>query len=755
MHGVPPPAAPPVPVPKPRGPAPTGYAWDAVRGVWVDAAGRVREVKGSAAAEKGLNPRPRGPAPSGYSWCAVRGVWRDGEGVERGASKPSSSSSSSSSSTAAAAAAKGQKRGAAAAAAATLSARRTQEEGSEEDSEEASEEDSEEERDQTEVDGALTELGEDVYEVETLIDVRQSGARKEYRVRWRGYGTEHDTWEKAGDILDKSLVAELEAQQAGGSAGGGSFLSLNRKRHGVGVGPLYQAEVPTTTSSDAADEAWPLPPPAAPPLCHCGRACLWLRSRWWCDTEETEGGCGFEVPLAPAPPPRCSCQLPMRFLLSKWWCQRGASGCGAEQAADASRGARPEPTSLPHASLELEAARATAALLTSAAYGPASEWAFVAPAGPPSGDGQVGLFARQDLKAGQVIGEFGGPRLPVEPHLVDRRGTLRVRGPGRAPVFIDGEWRNSLFRGRCSYPVVHARHEAAAGQPNAKLEMRAVSDPGPVDLEERVVLLATQDVAAGAEIRYDHEALRTVGGVGSGGGGGGGSGGAAESWTSLSGQPHARGVRGAPSSRWRDVRLLPPPPAGADRAVAPTGEVEGAELLVWEGDGNGDERLRRLVPMLVTEGGRGWGLVSTHMPGRSAADCQARWFGALNSGLDIGGVDGCMSAANGKPATGCEVFVKKRSDELREEEPTMSDAEARSLALKEWERPSTPELAALKRKLAEQQQHRRDAWRDQPAAVRHASGGPPLTVGPLPSKRQRKASSVSAGPSTMAGEIGA
>ena len=56
----------------------------------------------------------------------------------------------------------------------------------------------------------------------------------------------------------------------------------------------------------------------------------------------------------------------------------------------------------------------------------------------------------------------------------------------------------------------------------------------------------------------------------------------------------------------------------------------------------------------------------------------------------------------------------------------MSDAEARSLALKEWERPSTPELAALKRKLAEQQQHRRDAWREQPTAVRQASGGPPL-----------------------------
>ena len=744
-------------VPKPRGPAPTGYTWDAARGVWIDATGQVR-VKSSAvaAAEKGLHPRPRGPAPSGYSWCAVRGVWVNSDGVERGASKLSSnnsisisiSSSSSSSSTTAAPANKGERREAAAASATTRSARQERGDYSEEDSEEDSGEDSKgdseeepEQREPSELDGALTELGEDVYEVEKLVDVRQKGARKEYRVRWRGYGAEDDTWEKASDILDKSLVVEFEAQQSGGGAGGGgSFLSLtaSRKRHGVGIGPLYQAEVPTATSNDAAGEAWPLPPPAAPPLCHCGRASVWLRSRWWCDAEEMEGGCGFEVPPAPAPPPRCGCQLPMRFLLSRWWCQRGTSGCGAEQAADVS-GARPEPTSLPHASLELESARATAALLTSAAYGPASEWAFVTAAGTPSGDGQVGLFARQDLKAGQVIGEFGGPRLPVDPHLVDCRGTLRVRGPAHTPFFIDGEWRNSLFRGRCSYPVVHARHEAAAGQPNAKLEMRAVVEAGPIDLEERVVLLATQDVAAGAEIRYDHEAHRALGG-----------GGATES----RGQQHVRGARGPSSSRWRDVRLLPPPPAGADRAVTPTGEAEGAEVLEWEGNGNGDERLRLLVPMLVTEGGRGWGLVATHLPGRSAVDCQARWFGALNSGLDIGGVDGCMSAANGKPATGCEVFVKKRSDEMREKEPSMSDAEARSLALKEWERPSTPELAALKRKLAEQQQHRRDAWREQPAAVRQASGGPPLTVGPLPSKRQRKAASAAAGPSTLASDEG-
>ena len=44
------PGVPPALVPKPRGPAPAGYTWESARGVWVDAAGKVREAKRSAAA---------------------------------------------------------------------------------------------------------------------------------------------------------------------------------------------------------------------------------------------------------------------------------------------------------------------------------------------------------------------------------------------------------------------------------------------------------------------------------------------------------------------------------------------------------------------------------------------------------------------------------------------------------------------------------------------------------------------------------
>ena len=42
------PATGPPLVRKPTGPAPAGYAWDGVRGVWVDAAGKVREPKTTA-----------------------------------------------------------------------------------------------------------------------------------------------------------------------------------------------------------------------------------------------------------------------------------------------------------------------------------------------------------------------------------------------------------------------------------------------------------------------------------------------------------------------------------------------------------------------------------------------------------------------------------------------------------------------------------------------------------------------------------
>ena len=76
-------------------------------------------------------------------------------------------------------------------------------------------------------------------------------------------------------------------------------------------------------------------------------------------------------------------------------------------------------------------ARQTAALLTAAAYGPINAWCFVA----PSTTG-LGLWSRVALRAGQLVGEYGGPRLPLR---LLRRGRSQsmVQVPG-SDVAIDG-----------------------------------------------------------------------------------------------------------------------------------------------------------------------------------------------------------------------------------------------------------------------------------------------------------------------------
>ena len=79
--------------------------------------------------------------------------------------------------------------------------------------------------------------------------------------------------------------------------------------------------------------------------------------------------------------------------------------------------------SLPTTSMKrtLTVAIASAALLTAAAYGPMNRAAFVAPC-----DCGLGLFARIPLKRGDMIGEYGGPRLPksLARHLTDQNGLI-------------------------------------------------------------------------------------------------------------------------------------------------------------------------------------------------------------------------------------------------------------------------------------------------------------------------------------------
>ena len=52
--------------------------------------------------------------------------------------------------------------------------------------------------------------GDDVYEVEKLVDRRIRWRRKEYKVRWNGWPPEWDTWEPEKNINDPELMAAYD-----------------------------------------------------------------------------------------------------------------------------------------------------------------------------------------------------------------------------------------------------------------------------------------------------------------------------------------------------------------------------------------------------------------------------------------------------------------------------------------------------------------------------------------------------------------
>ena len=68
----------------------------------------------------------------------------------------------------------------------------------------------------------------------------------------------------------------------------------------------------------------------------------------------------------------------------------------------------PQTLTLTLTALELKQARDTAALLTACAHG-LNAWCFVA-----GSDCGLGLWARSGLVAGQALGQYAGPRLPLQ-----------------------------------------------------------------------------------------------------------------------------------------------------------------------------------------------------------------------------------------------------------------------------------------------------------------------------------------------------
>mmetsp|Transcript_21081 Transcript_21081/g.53955 ORF Transcript_21081/g.53955 Transcript_21081/m.53955 type:complete len:567 (-) Transcript_21081:232-1932(-) len=210
-----------------------------------------------------------------------------------------------------------------------------------------------------------------------------------------------------------------------------------------------------------------LPPPSPSPLCDCGAEAVWMRRRWLC-------------------------------------AHHGRGGCELRLGADDERPTLHACDTLVHPADEVAAAaRATAAMLTAAAYGPWNEWAFVGPSSAsschraPATHG-LGLFARVSLRAGQAICEYAGPRLPIS--LLARRSLATLPVPC-TQTFIDELCENSPF-GRSVAPAVYAA--PCEVMPNARREVWPTLRTKCTDrVRHRIWLVAVEDIPAGAEIRFD------------------------------------------------------------------------------------------------------------------------------------------------------------------------------------------------------------------------------------------------------------
>ena len=254
--------------------------------------------------------------------------------------------------------------------------------------------------------------------------------------------------------------------------------------------------------------------------------------------------------------------------------------------------------------LLVDSARDTAAMLTACAFGPVGHFCFVAPC-----DCGLGLFARSQLAIGQFISEYDGPRLPRR---LQAHGRYVLQIPG-ASTIIDGDCENSPFDCPRS-PAIYANHSS---QPNARLETWPVLRPGPHDIRQRVVLVASESIEAGREVRIDYDD---------------------------GGESYWMGSPPIESGAWRELTVRPPPPTIEEPIInrlqeLQTGAVQSPSRfeplatinpIDWVGPAGGDDRLRAVVPLFSSNGrhvnSNTWALISTHLPGRSGTECRDRWL---------------------------------------------------------------------------------------------------------------------------------
>ena len=257
---------------------------------------------------------------------------------------------------------------------------------------------------------------------------------------------------------------------------------------------------------------------------------------------------------------------------------------------------RPEPTHVPTMRIEVELAKTIAATLTAAAYSDDSPWLFVAPAGRG-----LGLFARQRLRAGQALGEFGGPQLPL--HLLDarkREHVLEVPGGGReGRLFIDGNWEHSIAAGAGAAPAGRPPTifaQCCSSAPNGRFEAWPVLDAEAQAFRKEMWLVAAEDIDEGQEIRVDYAECGT----------------------------HCRGAE-LEDDDWRERRARPPGGGGYAPVLSQQRRLQRTEQLYTKGyssihlstaaekGGYNGPGAHRLGAALGGGGGDGWTSDTDHL----------------------------------------------------------------------------------------------------------------------------------------------
>lgn len=54
---------------------------------------------------------------------------------------------------------------------------------------------------------------QNVYNVERIVDSRKLNGKKQYHIKWEGYGDEFNTWEDQKDIFCKDLITKYETRR--------------------------------------------------------------------------------------------------------------------------------------------------------------------------------------------------------------------------------------------------------------------------------------------------------------------------------------------------------------------------------------------------------------------------------------------------------------------------------------------------------------------------------------------------------------